>query len=565
MAGDVLSNGLLSRCVARHESTDGLTRRDLVRQSAALGIAGAVAPFVLSQPVGAVPRRQGDATTLTLVLDGSPHTVDPHNAYDYRSILAVLGAYEGLIMLKDDSTDEYEGLIAESWESNADKSIWTFHLRDGVTFHDGSPVDAAAVVASYERLLAMGLGPVNVIQRFVSDPAQVTAPDAKTVVFDLGRPQPSFEAAIASTYGNPIANVAVMKTHEEDGDWGHAWAEMTAEGTGSGPYRLVEFEPGERLVYEKYEGYWRGWEADHFDRIVIRIVTEKETRRQLIEQGEADIVDSLTPEDFDSLAQHPDLVVTRSYATAVDYYTMTVAGPLASPTARQALCFAFPYEETVEGVYRGYAKQARGGVAELIRGFSPDTFTYSTDLERAKELLAEAVVPEGTSLTMTIESGIERFKSAGQLLQANLASIGIDLKIEQVDLPTFLGIFQGDAPAEERPHLMGWTWWPDYNDAWSHLTPQISCGAWGSKGGNGGFYCNQQAEDLLSQGENAADEATYLSAMAELQQIISRDDPPAIYFVQPQWTTALRKRVTGFLFNPVNVGTFNFWKLRRTD
>lgn len=553
--------------------SNSLTRRTLIRRSAAFGVGTAAGPMLRSVQAATsatspsrrtTTRDQRGASTLTVVLDGSPSDIDPHGAYDYRSTLAVLGAYEGLIMLKDDKTDEYEGLVAERWEANADKSVWTFHIRDGITFQDGTPLDAAAVIANYRRLLTLGLGPVNVIQRFVSDPAQITAPDPRTVVFDLGRPQPRFQDAIASTYGNPIVNVAAMKSHEQGGDWGHAWGQVMAVGTGSGPYRIVEFEPSDHLVMEKYDRYWRGWQGNHFDRIVLRIVTEKETRRQLIEQGQADIVDSLTPEDFDALAQHPEIVVTRSYATAVDYYTMTVAGPLVSPAARQALCYAFPYEETIRGVYRGYAKQAHGGVAELIRGYAPETFTYTTDLAKAKDLLAQAGVPAKTALKMTVESGIERFKSAGQLLQANLASIGIDLQIEQVDLPTFLSIFEGDAPAEERPNLMSWTWWPDYNDAWSHLTPQISCNAWGSKGGNGGFYCNRQADALLDQGKNAADEPTYLKAMAELQQIISRDDPPSISFVQPQWTTALRRSVTGFLFNPVNVGTFNFWKLGRS-
>lgn len=373
-----------------------------------------------------------------------------------------------------------------------------------------------------------------------------------------------FEAAIAATYGNPIANVTVMRAHEDGGDWGHAWAETNEDGAGTGPYRIVQFEPGDLMVMERYDGYWHGWDGNHFDRIILRIVTEKETRRQLIEQGEADIVDSLTPEDYDDLKANPDLLVTSSYATAVDYYTLTVAGPLATPAARQAICYAFPYDDTVQGVYRGYGKQAHGGVAELIRGFAPETFTYTTDLAKAKELFTEAGVADGTKLTLTLESGIERFKAAGQLLQANLSSIGIELAIEQVDLPTFLGIFYGDAPAEERPNLMAWTWWPDYNDTWSHLTPQISRGAWGSKGGNGGFYCNEQAETFLKQGEEATDDATYLTAMANLQQVISRDDPPSIYFVQPQWVTVHRTTITGFLFNPVNVGTFNFWKLGRS-
>ena len=103
----------------------------------------------------------------------------------------------------------------------------------------------------------------------------------------------------------PIVNVKAMKEHEVDGDWGHAWAQTSAEGTGTGPYKIVQFDPGQQLVMEKNEGYWGGWEGEHFDRIVLRVVVEPATRRQLLEQGEGDIVDSLPAEDVDALLAKP--------------------------------------------------------------------------------------------------------------------------------------------------------------------------------------------------------------------------------------------------------------------
>ena len=113
-------------------------------------------------------------------------------------------------------------------------------------------------------------------------------------------------------------------------------------------------------------------------------------------------------------------------------------------------------------------------------------------------------------------------------------------------MPPTVATIYGDAPAEERPNLMVWSWWPDYNDAWNHLYPQVSCEQWGSKGANGGFYCNERVEELLAEAKDAVDESTYERALAEVQQILSRDDPPAIYYAQPEWTTVLqsgRRRV----------------------
>jgi peptide/nickel transport system substrate-binding protein len=279
------------RGLLRQAAAGGLSRRQLLRRAAAMGLVIPAAHTVLGVAPTKATLLQADPMTLTIGLDGSPSDIDPHSQYDYRSTLAVRGPYEGLIGLKGGATDEYEGLIADSWEANADQSVWTFHLREGVTFQDGSPCDAEAVRASYERLLTLGKGAFNVVARFAPDPKQITAPDTRSVVFDLGKPQPLFETAMAATLGVQVVNVKVAREHEEDGDWGNAWMQLNAEGTGTGPYRIVDFEPGDRVVMERYDGYWGGWEGPHFDHIVVRVVEEFETRRQLIERGKIDIID----------------------------------------------------------------------------------------------------------------------------------------------------------------------------------------------------------------------------------------------------------------------------------
>ncbi len=558
----------------RRAANGSLTRRQLLRHSAALGVTAPTLQALLAtapagaapapRPTSAGPQAQADPKTLTIVLDGSPSDLDPHSAYDYRSAVATRGPYEPLIGLKGGATDQYEGLIAESWSANEDKSVWTFTIRDGVTFHDGSPCDAEAVRLSFERLLTLALGPYNTLARFVPDPAQITAPDAKTVVFNLVKPQPLFEAAMAGQYGTLVMNAKAAREQEEEGDWGHTWAQTSAEGLGTGPYQITSYEPGERVSMERYEGYWGGWDGEHFDRVEIRVVAEDATRRQLIETGEVDIVDTLTPEGLQALEQNPDVTVDKAYSTEVDYFLMTVAGPLATPVARQALCYAFPYDEVIQGVYKGYGKRAVGPVAEACRGHAPETFTYPTDLAKAKELLAQAGVAEGTTLTLMVEAGRQNDQTAVQLFQANLEQIGVGLDIQTVDLTAFTATVFGDAPVEERPQVMPWFWWPDYNDAWNHLQPQVSCDAWGSKGTNSGFYCNQRVEELMAQSRDATDEETYRTALVEVQQILTRDDPAAIYYMQRQWTTVLRKGISGFTFNPIYIGTYDFHGLSRT-
>ena len=276
--------------VSQKSRVANLSRRRLMTSGAAIGAgAAAVAANTATVSAGSSTksrlrsRRQSDSTTLTIVMDGSPSDLNAHSAFDCRSVLATAGAYEGLIGLENDKTDELVGLIAESWALNEDMSIWTFTLRDGVTFQDGTPCDANAVLLNYERLFALALGPIGVLTRFITGwKTRSTAPDAKTIVFTCSKPEPLLPTALASTYAMPIVNAIRMKEHEVDGDWGHIWAQTNAEGTGTGAYKIVSFEPGQLLEMERNDSNWECWEGAQFE----GVVTEAATRRQLLEQGE---------------------------------------------------------------------------------------------------------------------------------------------------------------------------------------------------------------------------------------------------------------------------------------
>ncbi|HEX5499762.1 MAG TPA: ABC transporter substrate-binding protein, partial [Thermomicrobiales bacterium] len=246
-----------------------LTRRNLLQSAAAglaLPLAGVAAP---GRVRAAVARQDGNGSTLVVGLDASPSDLDPQSQYDYRSTIVVRNIYEGLVGLKGSATDQYEGLVAESWSANDDQSVWTFKLRPGLKFQDGSPCDSAAVKASFTRLLQMGRGAVNVVRRFVPDPEQIATPDPATVVFDLNAPQPLFIAALAATYGPQIVNAKVAMAHADNDDFGNGWMQLNADGTGTGGWKLTSFEPGQQVILERNPDYWRGWDGNHFDRIII--------------------------------------------------------------------------------------------------------------------------------------------------------------------------------------------------------------------------------------------------------------------------------------------------------
>ena len=149
----------------------------------------------------------------------------------------------------------------------------------------------------------------NVVNRFVPDPAMLEIVDDLTVRFNLGKPQPLFLAALASSYGPFIINPKYVEEHKTNDDpWAHEYYLQGSVGTG--PYKLVENNVNERVTMQKYDGYHGGWEGAHFDELIVRVVPEIATRRQLIESGDADAtVQNLTPEDYDSLKSNPDVQV----------------------------------------------------------------------------------------------------------------------------------------------------------------------------------------------------------------------------------------------------------------
>jgi peptide/nickel transport system substrate-binding protein len=507
------------------------------------------------------PNRQSLIQTLTLVTNWPVTDLDPHSVYDGGSALAMSGTFEGLIKWSPGKSTEFEPSLAERWEHSDDRSRWTFHLRPDVTFHDGSPLDAEAVRLSFERLFTLGLAPSTVLGRFVQSIDQISAPDPATVVFDLGRTQLLFESAMATPFGTAILNANLAKSHEVDGDWGHVWAQTDSTGLGTGPYATVRSNVDDTLELHRVDTYWGGWTGEQFEQIVLRVVTEPETRRELIERGDADILINPALTSVSGMQANPDLHVVHETNLMVQYLAMTVAGPIATPEAREALCWAFPYDEVLEGVLLGYAKPSRGPVNENCRGFMPTATSFSTDLDKARALLDSAEIERPLTLSIAIAEGNPEIQAIAELFQANLRELDIELDIQNMDIGSYVALAFGDMPASERVSFFPASWGPDYDDAYNHLWPQVACDAW--QAGNAGHFCNAQVDELLIAARDAPDEATYDKALGDVQQILTTVDPAAIYFAQPEWITVLRANISGFVMNPVVSSLFDWYALSR--
>jgi peptide/nickel transport system substrate-binding protein len=388
--------------------------------------------------------------------------------------------------------------------------------------------------------------------------------DEATLRFNLGSPQPLFLAAMASSYGPfVISPTAIAENATEEDPYAHEWAKQFA--IGSGPYMLESNSISEGIVLTKFEGFHRGWEGNHFDRVIFRVVPEDATRRQLLERGEADgAAFNVTLEAMEAMRDSGVVQVIEYPSTFVAWDIMN-APRLLTKEVRQGFSHAFPYDDVQNVVYRGLLERS-GPVPTTVRGFDPDIFIYQTDLERGKELILAGGFSEGDVFEYMVNANEEDDQTIAQLFQANVQQMGFDLELISVDYATIESTIYGDAPAEERPHFIGgWGWWPDYNDPWNQLWPSFTEANIGGGGSNAGYWVNPRFEEIMAEAEHFESEERLAELMTEAQNILTEQDPPAIYYGQIVRYTILGNDIQGFVPNPLYSDSFNFYGMSRAS
>lgn len=473
-----------------------------------------------------------------------------------RTIAQTLVAFDGA------SITRYKPVLATRWTVGGNGSVYTFYLRHGVRFHSGRCcLTAQDVQYSIARTITLNLSTAYIFGRFITHPvSQIKILDPYTIRFDLGRPQPLFLGAVASYYAGLILDAQALKAHARKGDMGHAWAQDHDAGTG--PYTIQNWVHGQQVVMTRFKDYWGGWSGRHFSTVIVRSVPESSTRRELVERGAADLVDVLTPQDYDQLKRNPRVRVVVAPSTQVDYLVLTEAGPLASPLARRAISYAFPYNAYIQAAFRGYAQRAYGTLASTVLGYDPHMYHYRTDLATAKVMLTKAGVKPGTTLTFAYPSGLPNFQIAGEMLQAQLQQIGLTLKIQQLDQTALDNVFYSSMAPSKRPNIMVQRWWPDYNDPWDESVVLIASSSAGPAGANGGYYHNAQVDALLNKMKSSGG-AQLVRYAAQMQQVTSRVDPPGIWLDQPAQVVVTSRNLQGLVINPLTIETYDFYGAHR--
>lgn len=514
-------------------------------------------------PAAASGTLNRDPKTLVVAFNESADNLDPAQAYNVANNVVSRGLYEGLVRLKGSSLTEVEPVLAESFTSNADKSVWTFKIRQGVKFHDGSTCDAQAIYDSMMRGVNLKGPTYNILGRFLGDkPTEVMkVVDPSTLEFRFSQPQPQFILAMSSAYGTGVVSPKAVKDNAKGDDLAKEW--FTNHAVGTGAYKLDKFAPNDEFVLVRNPDYWRGWnDANKFEKIVIKIAPESSTRRQMIEKGDADIDAIASADDLEAMQKSGQFNIGNEGLLRIDYAAFNIHGKLKDPRVRQAISYAFDYDGYINGIRKGQGQQPIGPFPRNLVTHDPNAFTYKTDLEKAKSLLKEAGWVDGTEVTFTYYPGFYG-EDFGPVLQAQLEQVGIKLKIEERNIADFNGIFYGDQPPEQRPDIFWYAWWPDYNDPYNWSWVLYHSGAAGSRGANAGFYKNDRVDQLINESINVTDQAKLNEMYKEVQNIITEKDPAGIWAEDSVDHTIFRKDIAGQVYNAVYSKTFDFYALSR--
>jgi len=476
--------------------------------------------------------------------------IDPSVSFSNDSVVTS-NAYDTLVWYNPPgSKDLLSPGLATSWESNEDAMEWTFHLRQGVKFHDGTDLNAEAVKYSIDRTMEMAMG-----ASYIWDAVEeVEVVDDYTVRFKLSYPA-ALDLIAACGYGAWMMSPTCAEAHDS------AWFNEGHD-CGSGPYMIETYERGQRLVMARFKDYWGGWKEGQFDKIVFDIVEDPTVRQQMIEAGEADVTYELPRENLEALDAREDVTVytNPSFQNLLGLVNHKKA-PLDNKLVRQAISYAFPYDDLIKNVMKGYAVQAYGPIPTGMWGYSKDLFQYEYDLEKAKELLAEAGYPDGgLNLVMTYATGDMDEAQVGELWKAELAKLGINLEIRGMSWEPQWDLAKSDPAAAQ--DILVFYWWPDVVSPYSFLRGMFHCEE--EILFNLGYLCDPELDEMMDQANelSASDRAGAEGMFIEVQKILI-DNADAVFFYDVNNTHILRSDIKGYADNPAYPHVMFFYKLSR--
>ena len=509
---------------------DWARRGLLVAVGAGVLVTGATLPTHAQTPPG----------VLIVGQIAEPKALDPAAVTAVNDFRILMNVYDGLVRYKS-GTLEVEPALAESWTISDDGTVYTFTLRDGVKFHDGSDLTAEVVKFNFDRMLNEdhpfhNTGPFP-LSFFFSSIVSTEAVDPKTVKFTLNGPYAPFLSNLAYPTGLIVSQAAV----EANG------AEFGRNPSGTGPFKFVEWRSNEAVVVDKNPDYWDG--AATLDAVVFRPITDANTRTAEMLAGGIDLMVEVPPVAL-SQFQSDTYAVSEQAGPHVWFLILNAKeGPFANKLVRQAANYAVNKSALVNDVLEGTAEVAAGPTPPAFAwAYNESLEPYPYDPEKAKALLTES---GATDLALTFYvteggSGMLDPIAMGTAIQADLEAVGFDVTIETYEWNTFLG--NVNPGLEGKADMAEMAWMTNDPDTLPFLALRTE--AWPDKGGfNSGYYSNPKVDELLEAARVASSQDARADLYKEMQTIV-QDDAPWVFVANWKQNAVTSDAVENFQLEP---------------
>lgn len=357
-------------------------------------------------------------------------SLDPAVVYEVLGAVIVNGIYDKLVDYGvENGTLVPKPELAEKWELSPDGKVFTFYLRKGVKFASGNPVTADDVVFSFKRHALLESPSVWLLNELGIDKTNVEEKVKKIddytvqIANDKGLAPNIFLGILTNSFGS-VVDMKVALQHEKDGDFGKDW--LTDHSAGAGPYVLETWERNSRVVMRANPNYWG--EKPKLKTIIFLDVPESTNQRLLVEKGDADVAWNLEAQHFIEIQQNPNVKAIMLPGQANEYLAMNCSwGPLKDPKVRLAIKYAIDYDGIINDIMQGLAIKVQGFIPKGYFGYVPEN-PFNQDIEKAKQLLAEAGYPDGFEVEL-LTSDSDTRKNEAVKVQADLAKVGIKANI----------------------------------------------------------------------------------------------------------------------------------------
>lgn len=458
-------------------------------------------------------------------------TLDPGNHRNRETETIIRNIYDGL--LTRDAKMKVVPELAEAW-TQVDPVTYDFKIRQGVIFHDGSPMTADDVVFTFERLTKDGAlgGQTSPRKDLVGPVKSIAKVDDRTVRFTLSEPWPILPAML------PVQEVVSKAFTEKVGS--QALATQT---NGTGPFKLVEWRKGDTVILQRHDGYYGGATdiapvgKACVERVIFRVIPENASRVAALLAGEVEIINELPPYDIKKVESNANTKVMKVNGTRTFFVALNnTKKPFDDPRVRKAANMAINKALIIDKVLLGTAAPLNGVMSPDAFGFNPDLPAYPFDVEGAKKLLAEAGYPNGVDVTFDTEGP---FKDVVGAVAAMLTKAGIRAQVNVGESSTLQSKW---APAGEKTGDMWFTSWGNGSlDPADIFVPTLRTGG----RGNRAYYSNKEVDMLLDAANVELDQAKRAELYKQAQAIVNKD-APWIFMWLPQDIYGVSKRVSGW-------------------